>query len=181
MHLPRPCAAKYISLIQTTILGFFCILLVGCSTVSKFQSLPQEPADFKLPSEEIRSKYPEIIVFEKRYRGISYDTPLADELIDKWGQPQRVAKKWNYFAGMGAVLAGGAALYGAGPVIIAGGMALGIRPFPPEHYYWLKEKYCIEAEVDRTIEHPYVKRIVYWKWHDLESSESSEIKECQPM
>lgn len=164
---------------MTVCLSVFCFLLNGCSSISKFQNLPMEPADFNLSSEDIRSKYPEIALYEKDFRGFSYDTPLAEELIDKWGQPKKVVSKWDYFAGMGAILAGGFALGGAGPVIIAGTAAYAIRPFPPEHYFWIKERYCIESVVDRTIEHPYVRRVVYWKWHELAHEKTSEIEECR--
>lgn len=155
-----------------------CILATGCVTTNNFKSLPLQSTDFELPYERLTEKYPEIPVYEKKFRGFSQNTPLAESLIDVWGKPDAVDTEWYYYP----VLGGGMAVIGVVlqtgpvPILAAGGLALLIRPAPPETQIWHKGNYCIEAKTDRTFP-DYKKRVIYWRWTDIHSADKIH-KEC---
>lgn len=154
----------------------------GCATVTKFNAVPTAETDFQLPIEEMRAQYPDIKRFERKFRGILMETPLVDELVGHWGEPDKMEKQWSYFGGVSAGL-GGSVILGIHPtaIAIAGVTALGIRPFPPERYYWVKERYCIEAIVDRKIDvdDPYGRKMIYWTWYEFEKEAYSLPEGCR--
>lgn len=171
----------------TLIAGIASVLLTGCITTNNFQDIPKEPHEFRLPPSELHSKYPEINAYERSFWGFSINTPLATDLISAWGEPKEKTKDWGYVAGMGAALVYIGATSSAGATIFITGLVVAIRPSPPVRYYWVKENYCIEAYIDNAVlvendnafsGQPYAKRVVSWKWHSLEDSETSKIKEC---
>jgi hypothetical protein len=150
----------------------------GCTTSRPFNDIPTESYSFNLSKDQLQNQYPEIQKYEKRFRGFSPNTPLIQELISKWGEPDKKRKKMSYPLLMGGTLGGCSALFGPIPALAAGGAAIAIRPYVPEYYYWHKENYCIEAILDKTIDHGYKKRMISWQWYDLRTK--NEIpEECK--
>lgn len=149
----------------------FSLMLVlatsGCMTTRNFESLPTDPLDFQLSSEEIRSKYPEISIYEKKFRGLGQNTPLASSVIDVWGEPDHKKSHWRYFLHLGIVVGIAGAVNGVdGGLAFGAGLTYIIRPVPPKTYAWKKGKYCIEANIDTTFP-DFRQRIVHWKWSEL--------------
>lgn len=165
--------------INKVVFLILALCMTACSTTTPFHKLPKSSEAFEIPPVQMRQDYPEIPEYEKYFRGFSANTPLIKDLIAEWGEPDKINKQWTYFGGMGAVLIGCGVLFGPVPALIAGGIAIGIRPFPPEYYFWKKGKYCIEAAIDRNIDHLYQKRMIHWRWHELSQSDelSEECKE----
>ena len=122
----------------------------GCATVNSFNSLPRNPSEFELSQDELEEKYPDIQEYKKRFRGLSFNTPLVQELVSLWGEPESKTKHWSYFTGMGGALAFSAIVLEAGAVAITStaGIVLLIRPYPPESYIWNKNRIGVKSTFD---------------------------------
>ncbi|MBI5665021.1 MAG: hypothetical protein HZC49_08065 [Nitrospirae bacterium] len=131
-----------------------------------------ESADFELPYEKLTEKYNEIPVYEKQCRGFSINTPLAVDLIAVWGDPDIIETEWYYYPLIGGELVALGVLMNTGPVppLVAGGLALLIRPLPSETYIWQKGNYCIETYIDTAFP-IYKKTIISWEWTDIHVDE----------
>lgn len=149
-----------------------CILATGCVTTNNFKSLPLESTDFELPYEKLTEKYTEIPIYEKKFRGFSPNTPLAEDLVSVWGEPDAKKTDWTYFPLLGGTLAATGIIFKTSPVplLVVGGFVLLIRPVPPETYIWQKGNYCIETITDKTFPN-YKKRVIYWNWTDIHVTE----------
>lgn len=64
------------------------LLFTGCATSRLLGAIPKEPQDFNLPVEELKAKFPEIAVYEKKDFSLGYRTPVQD-VIDQWGEPNK--------------------------------------------------------------------------------------------
>lgn len=148
-----------------------CLLAFGCATTRNFESLPVQSEDFELPYEKLAEKYPEVPVYEKRFRGLSPNEPLAEDLIKVWGNPDSEKTSWSYFSTIGGTLVlMGVLFQNPLPPLAAGGIALLIRPVSPKTYIWFKGKYCIETHIDTSIPN-YKEQITSWKWTDMDTAE----------
>lgn len=150
-------------------------ILSGC--ITPIQKLPTSTEAFRSPPDRLRSEYPEIAEYEK-YKLFVTNAPYADQLISVWGEPTHKSTEWSYYGYMGAMFVGLGFAVGPVPVIIAGGLTVAIRPYPLEQYYWIKDEYCIQANIDYTFEHAYKGKMLRWKWHHL--SDGKDIpNECK--
>jgi len=154
------------------------VILAGCITTSPIQKLPISSETFRSPNDKLRADYPEIAEYEKDFRGFMPNTPYAQQLITEWGEPDETRTEWSYAGYMGATLIGCGFFFGPVSTLITTGLVIGIRPYPPEYFYWRKENYCIEAKFDHTFDHAYKNRMLFWRWHNM--SDGKEIPtECR--
>ena len=139
---------------------------IGCSTINPFTAIPHDASDFQFPPEELRGKYSDIALYEKRFRGFIYNTPPLDSLVAAWGEPQRVSRDWGHHALPGIILPLSPALYGTlQPAVIALGVYFLILPTPLEHHFWTRGDYEVEVVARRTYEHLYSQRVLFWRWN----------------
>jgi len=163
--------------------NFFAMILLiamfcsGCVTSKPFDKIPSDSASFNLPENELKALYPEIDLYEKKFRDFSPNTPLVQSLIDAWGEPDKKTRKYSQPLLMGGALGVCWVLFGPVPTIATGIIVVAIRPYVNELYYWKKENYCIEVYVDKTIANNYKKTISWWEWYEL--NEKDIPKECK--
>lgn len=150
------------------ILIILCLCLLawttGCATPPSLSSFPRSSDDFTLPKDDLLERYQDIRTYQDTTLIFNSRRPIVDPIIDAWGAPHATRKQLEYPAIMGGTV-GALAVIEPVPALIAGGIALVIRPYVPEIYFWKKGNYCIEAHTDRTIERGYSRVLVNWKWH----------------
>lgn len=142
------------------------VIFSGCASTNSFNKIPTEVSSFQLPKEQLKQQYPDIQEYEKNFRGLNANTPLVQELIDAWGEPDKKKIRISYPLAIGGALLGSAVLFGPVPALVGGAAVIVIRPYAPEYYYWRKENYCIEAYIDKTFDQGYKKRVLSWKWYE---------------
>jgi len=146
----------------------------GCITTKNFESIPIDGAEFELPYQEITAKYPDILRYEglgmSRFSWLSINSPLAQNLIEQWGNPDKMTTEWSYYPRTAFDLALVGVLVGGGePLAITAGVVGIIRPLPPKTYVWQKGNYCIAARIDRSFL-TYRETIARWKWIEMSTS-----------
>ncbi len=148
--------------------GLLC--LTACITPNKFGALPTQSADFRLPPTELRASYPDIDKYDKELRAFFLVPPLADVLIEKWGEPQQKESQWLSYSGPYLAIGAAGVFWGPVPPLVAGGWLFAVKPVPTVDYYWLKEDYCIRASIDRHMANGYQIHMHSWTWHYLGKS-----------
>ncbi|MDH4027335.1 MAG: hypothetical protein OEU95_00705 [Nitrospirota bacterium] len=170
---------EFMKFLITFALSVFLLITSGCATtINSFNRIPVEPSEFRQTRDGLDMQYPDIKKYEKRFLEWNSNTPPARDLIEKWGEPNYKKIEASYPLSMGGILAVGAIAAGPVPSLITGVTVVAIRPYIPEYYYWRKGDYCIETYIDKTIEHGYKKRLLYWKWYDLRTMDEVP-KECK--
>lgn len=158
---------SWLRFIKICLLCLFACVSAGCITTTSIQKLPTTTEAFRTPPDQLRADYPEIAEYEKVFRGFIVNTPYEKQLISAWGEPDQKKMDWVYPSTMGATLIGCGFLFGPVPALITTGIAVTIRPYPFEYYYWRKDDYCIEAKFDHAILNAYNGSMIYWKWHHM--------------
>jgi hypothetical protein len=142
------------------------------------QKLPTTSEAFHTPPDQLRAEYPEIVEYEKPFRGFIVNTPYRQQLISAWGEPDEKKADWVYPVTMGATLVGCGFFFGPVPALITAGLVIAIRPNTFEYYYWRKDDYCIEAKFDYAIVNVYKENLIYWKWHHMSDGKDIPV-ECR--
>jgi len=147
-------------------------LLGGCATTVKFDSTPVSKEEFSKPLDIIRTDFDDIELYESSYWDKKRVVGDFEDLKIKWGEPDKVEKRW------GEELLG--ALLGAAVVALPGGISWdvfiiiqGLFIFPAEDNYWKKQNYEIKATSHRLFWHGYSKRIFHWEWNENTEQEKT--------
>lgn len=149
------------------------MIFAGCATSRPLGAIPKEPQDFILPFAELKAKFPELAVYEKKDFSLGYRTPVQD-VIDQWGEPNNKSVQWWRPHGLAlpALIVGGVASGGIEGPLIGAGIVLGMFPVPVMVYIWEKGDYLIDVYVDSSILGGYMKRLWYWEWKYKEKGKS---------
>lgn len=164
----RTSFVQFLREIMSLLLIISTLTFSSCAYSIKPDALPSTPEEFAMTYEELTKKYPDIKVMAELFNFKEVD---PEEIVQVWGEPDNVKKDWWYFPAIAGML-GGFWLLGYQPVTIAitGGLAFLAMPVSTKKYVWIKENYCIEANV-RTGLPRYQSSIVGWKWTDLREVE----------
>ncbi len=122
--------------------------------------MPESTAEFGASKEYLVNKYPEIAANEPKWRGFSPNWPLEENVVNTLGQPKKIERDWGY----PIVMVGTLVAISAEPIVW--GIMLAVRPDTPKTYYFEKDKYCIEAIIDRTFVSGYKPYMVSWSWEE---------------
>jgi hypothetical protein len=148
---------------------------VACPLFLSLGLIPHDDQDFRLPIEELKAKYPEISVYEKKGFSFGYRTPIK-EVIDQWGEADKQSiQLLPHGLMLTAITTGGIASGGITGPLIGTVIVLGMYPVPASVYSWKKGDYVIEAVVDSSIFGGYMKRLWFWEWKN--KKEVKTIKE----
>jgi len=142
----------------------FIVTLTGCASVTSFKSLPKSEDEFLLEKTKLVEKYPEISVYEKKWRGFSPQYPSEQALKSEFGEPNVVKRDWLYPITMVGTLA----ILSADPVVWF--MVFAVRPDTPKTYFYKKGNYCIKALIDRTFLGFYSEYMNSWEWEEKAES-----------
>jgi len=160
---------------------FIIVSHMGCAGPRSLGSIPTESQDFLLSKEELKSKFPEIAVYEEEnVKPFGYCTPL-NELISVWGNPDEEKYDLMRFHGPAAGAIAVGTFTGGGPIgaIVGAGIVLGISPKPFQKYTWFKGNYRILVETDTSIFCRYRTRLLTWEWSTIDDKETSSKKTLQ--
>jgi len=72
------------------------VIFSGCASTNSFNKIPTEVSSFQLPKDQLKQQYPDIQEYENEFRGLNVNTPLVQELIDAWGEPDKKKIRISY-------------------------------------------------------------------------------------
>ena len=149
------------------VLLVLAILVSGCSTTSQFNNTPVASSEFTKPLESIRTEYSDVSLYEETaFLGMGKGKGDYNNLVEKWGEPDRAKKRWKEKL-LG--LLGGAAIFalpGGAPletILLIGA----IFPHPNENNTWVKGEYEVTAVTHKIPHFGYKKVVSKWEWNEL--------------
>lgn len=141
--------------------AFFTFMaLFGCATFNKPLKLPESISEYTESKEVLVKKYPDIATYEKQWRGFFVKFPLEENIVKQLGSPKKIKRDWSLYA----IIAGGYLVIGANPISWV--IALAIIPDTPKTYYFEKERYCIEAKINKSPLTAYKPYMLSWTWEE---------------
>lgn len=153
---------------------------IGCVSTRNFEQIPVAPTDFQRPYSELTQAFPEIKIYEDRFRFPKNNTPLATDLIATWGEPNAIKTNlWYYSPGIAAAVIMGPILdLSVGSIVAVVGGTTALLPGPEKTYTWIKGDYCIDAVTGVGVASLYRRAILSWKWLNIHETEKLS-KDCE--
>ncbi len=139
------------------LLSISILLFSGCSRKS-LAPLPKSTHDYQLSKQELIKKYPEISIYEDKFRFFFPNYPPEESVKKELGTPDKIERDWWY----PILMIGTLVAIQAQPIVW--GIVVLTKPSIPKTYIYKKENYCIETLIDRTFVHGYREYMHSWDW-----------------